>query len=66
MGKFTFIGANGRSLVDYVIMSQALAKNIVQFYVDDLSILSGHCAVHFSLTCILSRQNARKSIERIA
>ena len=57
VGKFTFIGANGRSVVDYVIMSQALAKNIVRFYVDDPSILSDHCTVHFSLTCILSRQN---------
>lgn len=57
MGKFRFIGANGRSVVDYVIMSQALSKFIVRFYVDDPSILSDHCAVHFSLTCILSLQN---------
>ena len=57
MGKLTFTGANGLSMVDYVIMSRASTKNIVQFYVDDSCILSDHCAVHFSLTCILSRQN---------
>lgn len=52
VGKYTYIGSTGSSLVDYVIMSPSLMKCLSKFYIDDPNILSDHCAVHFSLTCL--------------
>ena len=57
MGKFTYIGHNGRSVVDYVIMSQTLIQNITKFYVDGPNILSDHCAINFSLRTSLQDSN---------
>ena len=49
VGKCTYVGSRGSSLIDYVLVSQNLLKQFVAFYVDDPNILSDHCAVNFSL-----------------
>lgn len=49
VGKFTFIGSMGRSLVDYVVTTPNLFKSIVKFKICDPNILSDHCVVEFSI-----------------
>ena len=49
IGKCTYVGSTGKSLVDYVIASQSLFPAINTFRVDDPNILSDHCLIHFSL-----------------
>ena len=49
VGKCTYVGSGGSSLIDYVLVSQNLLKQFETFYVDDPNILSDHCAVNFSL-----------------
>lgn len=51
VGKYTYVGSTGSSVVDYVIISPALMECLSKFYIDDPNILSDHCAVYFSLTC---------------
>ena len=71
VGKFTYIGHNGKSVIDYVIMSPSLIHSITRFYVDEPNILSDHCAVYFSLRTITkadditdNRINAGKHISK--
>ena len=52
VGKYTYIGSTGSSVVDYVIMSPSLIECLSKFYIDDPKILSNHCTVYFSLTCL--------------
>lgn len=47
IGKFTYVGSTGRSVVDYVIVSSALLKCFLKFEVSEPTILSDHCAVKF-------------------
>lgn len=49
IGKGTFVGSNGSSLVNYVICSPDLISAINYFRVDDPNILSDHCIIHFGL-----------------
>ena len=49
IGKYTFIGHQGCSLVDYVICTQNLIQNVNKFEVSDPLILTDHCLVSFSL-----------------
>ncbi len=55
IGKYTFTGTQGKSLIDYVISSQCLLNRFSSFYIDDPNILSDHCAVNFSLKTQLVR-----------
>ena len=48
VGKCTYVGSTGKSLVDYVIASQCLFSAIRTFNVSEPNILSDHCMVHFS------------------
>ncbi|MEW8146389.1 MAG: hypothetical protein AB2788_11585, partial [Candidatus Thiodiazotropha endolucinida] len=50
IGKYTYVGSSGSSVVDYVIVSESLLNNISQFCVCDPNILSDHCTLTFSLT----------------
>lgn len=49
VGKCTYVGARGSSLIDYVIADPDLFKYFTKFYVDDPNIFSDHCVVNFSL-----------------
>ena len=46
-GKCTYVGSNGSSLIDYVIVSEDLLEIFSEFYVSDPNILSDHCVVNF-------------------
>ena len=50
IGKYTFVGSRGSSVVDYVLSSQDLFKCIKHFQVHDPNILSDHCLLTFSLS----------------
>ena len=49
IGKFTFIGSSGRSVVDYVITSPSMFDAIKKIRVCESNILSDHCLLEFSL-----------------
>lgn len=48
VGKFTFVGSRGSSVVDYVLTSQNLFDHVYKFEVQDPNILSDHCLISFS------------------
>ena len=49
IGKYTYVGYSGRSVVDYVIANHSLFDLFYTFQVCEPNILSDHCAVEFSL-----------------
>ena len=49
IGKCTYVGSAGKSVVDYVIASQCLFPVINTFEVSDPNLLSDHCIVQFSV-----------------
>lgn len=49
VGKFTYIGSTGRSVIDYVISNPALFHVICKFRICKPNILSEHCTLEFSL-----------------
>ena len=49
VGRFTFVGSRGSSVVDYIISSQDLFQRVKLFVVEDPNIMSDHCAIKFSL-----------------
>ena len=56
-GKCTYVGSNGSSLIDYVIVSEVLLKNFTEFYVSDPNILSDQCVVNFSINNLAFNAN---------
>ena len=54
VGKCTYVGSRGSSLIDYVITYTELFKYFSNFCVEDPNILSDHCAVKFMLTFCVS------------
>ena len=50
IGKYTFVGSRGSSVVDYVLSSQDLFKCTKHFQVHDPNILSDHCLLTFSFS----------------
>lgn len=48
--RYTFVGSKGSSVVNYVLTSQDLFKNISHFEVHDPNILADHCLLTFSFT----------------
>ena len=59
IGKFTYVGHAGSSLVDYVICSQELFDNIDHFEVLDPNIMSDHCMINFTFT--FDKQNCSET-----
>ena len=57
IGKCTYVGSTGQSLVDYVLASQSLFSAICIFRVDDPNIMSYHCLIHSSLLSIAKQQD---------
>ena len=47
-GKCTFVGANGKSMVDYVLASENVFPLIKKFVIYDPNILSDHCLISFT------------------
>ena len=50
IGKYTFVGSKGSSVVDYVLSSQDLFKYINRFEDHVPNILSDHCLLRFSFS----------------
>ena len=50
IGRYTYIGHNGSSVVDYIISSQNLLNYVTFFNVDDPNILSDHCLIDFTIS----------------
>jgi hypothetical protein len=48
IGAFTFIGANGSSLIDYCLVDKFLIDKFKTFNVSEPNILSDHCLIQFS------------------
>ena len=48
-GKYTHLTNRGKSVIDYIISSQALFNQTGNFVVSDSNILSDHCLLSFSL-----------------
>ena len=51
LGEYTYIGENGRSVVDYLLLSRAQFDQIVNFSVCDPTEFSDHCALLFIIDC---------------
>ena len=49
VGKYTYIGSNGSSLIDYMLVSQELFNFVQSFHVQDPNILSDHCCLSLTL-----------------
>ena len=49
IGKYTYVGRTGSSVVDYVLVSEHIFNLISNFTVGHPNILSDHCEVNFSL-----------------
>ena len=48
IGRYTFVGSKGSSVVDYVLASQSLFDFVNDFEVQDPNTLSDHCYIDFS------------------
>ena len=54
VGKFTFIGHKGSSVIDYVLASENIFHLFNKFTVHDANILSDHCLIQTSLVNSIS------------
>ena len=58
IGKYTYVGSTGSSVVDYVLISENIISTISKFSIDEPNILSDHCAVFFSLSNVIHGSQA--------
>ena len=56
-GSVTFYGANGFSLIDYLICRQKILKYVTYFSSGVFSPLSDHSPLNFKLNCTMSQKN---------
>ena len=49
VGKCTYVGNAGTSLIDYVIVSEKLFPSFSTLYICDPNIVSDHCVIDFAL-----------------
>ena len=49
IGKYTYVGSSGKSVVDYILVNPSLFDNFSIFEVGEPNILSDYCAIHFCL-----------------
>ena len=61
IGQYTFVGSRGSSVVDYVLCTQDLFRNVCHFKVHEPNILSDHCLLTFSFD--FQMLSARETIE---
>ena len=57
IGRYTFVGSRGRSLVDYVLCSQNMFQFANTFEVQEPNILSDHCLIKFGFAFSCDRVN---------
>ena len=57
VGRFTFNGHSGQSVVDYILVSNELLETVSSFTVADPNILSDHCALHCSLLTYINESH---------
>ena len=50
IGRYTFVGSNVSSVVDYVLTTQNLLQNVDDFTIQEPNILSDHCMVDFTFS----------------
>jgi len=50
LGYYTFFNANGKSTVDYMIVSQDLFYSVISFMVNAPSYISDHCMIEINLS----------------
>ena len=50
IGRYTYVGSSGSSLVNYVITTQNLFRFVYTFVVKEANILSDHCRMHCFFT----------------
>ena len=64
VGKCTYVGSRGSSLIDYVIAVQDLFKYFSNFCVNDPNILSDHCVLNFVMNFeLLDYDSASNTME---
>ena len=61
IGKYTYVGSTGSSVVDYVLISESITDTISKFRVGEPNILSDHCAVYFSLSSAIQNLQASET-----
>ena len=61
LGRCTYVGSRGSSLIDYVIADQALFKYFTNFCVKDPNIMSDHCELNFSMQFKCHKINEQES-----
>ncbi|MES9884415.1 MAG: reverse transcriptase family protein, partial [Sedimenticola sp.] len=63
-GKCTYVGSNGSSLVDLVIVNADILNYFSSFVVHDPNILSDHCVVQFALRCVSTTAQNNNHVDR--
>ena len=63
IGKYSFVGSRGCSLVDYVLAPEPIFDFITSFKVHDPNSLSDHCLIEymFENTCTLGKRDAHST-----
>ena len=69
VGRYTYVGSTGCSVVDYVIVNPSLFNRIISFQVSEPNILSDYCAVEFSMSykneCDTSNAEDGRNCDRV-
>ena len=55
VGRYTFVGHRGCSIVDYVLATEELFNFVSEFEVQESNILSDHCFVFFPLILLKAK-----------
>lgn len=63
VGKCTYVGSRGSSLIDFVVADPELFRYFSNFCVEDPNILSDHCVVKFALNFVMSYNDTNESVE---
>ena len=58
VGKFTFNGHAGQNVIDYILVSRDLYKQIAEFSVGDPNIISDHSILNFTLQVSVVNEEA--------
>ena len=65
VGKYTYVGSTGCSVIDYVIVNSSLLDVFSTFHVGDPNILTDHCMLEFSFLCtnINGKVNTKEKVK---
>ena len=58
VGKYTYIGSNGSSVIDYMLSSQNMLNFVKSLNIEDPNILSDHCCVKLVLEFPVKNEDA--------